>query len=229
MSEFLNTIADFNIWSALVRLLLATLIGGTIGAERGRHGRAAGLRTHILVCLGSALTVLVGLYSTQALGLSGDPLRISAQVVSGIGFLGAGTILTRSHAHITGLTTAAGLWATACLGLAAGMGFYVPTIAAWIVVMLTITVLTKLERGSKSLHFDTYYIELNDLNRVNEFSQDINPDIASLQVVPAKSGITSHIGLELVTRSTDRSVALLEQLRSLDYVLIAIPVAQWVN
>ena len=229
LSSILHTLTEFNIWSILARLLLATLIGGLIGAERGRHGRAAGLRTHILVCLGSAMAVLAGLYSVQYLGLSGDPLRIAAQVVSGIGFLGAGTILTRSHAHITGLTTAAGLWATACLGLAAGVGFYLGALIGAFVVILTITVFTRLERGSKNLHFDTYYLELDDLSRVNEFAQDLNPAIASLQVVPAKSGITSHIGLELVTRADDNSAVMMEHLRSLDYVLIAIPVAQWVN
>ena len=201
MSSILHILTEFNIWSICVRLLLATVVGGIIGAERGRHGRAAGLRTHILVCLGSATAVLVGLYSVQHLGLGGDPLRIAA----------------------------AGLWATACLGLAAGMGFYAGALIAAVIVLLTITIFTKLERGSKNLHFDTYYLELDDLSRVNEFAQDLNPAIASLQVVPAKSGITSHIGLELVTRADDNSSIMMERLRSLDYVLIAIPVAQWVN
>lgn len=229
MAAFLDTLTDFNTWSVLARLLLATLIGGAIGSERGRHGRAAGLRTHILVCVGSAMTVLAGLYCVEVLGMNGDPLRMGAQVVSGIGFLGAGIILTRNHVHITGLTTAAGLWSTACVGLAAGAGFYVGAITGWIIILITMTLLTHFERGSKRMHFDTYYLELNDIRHVNSFSQDMNPAISSIQVIPAKSGTPSHIGLELVTRADADTSGLLEHLRGLDYVVIAIPVAQWVN
>lgn len=90
---------------------MAALLGGIIGYERERHGRAAGLRTHILVCIGSATAVIGGLYVAYQLGFSNDPLRAGAQVISGIGFLGAGTILTRNGDHVIGLTTAAGLWA----------------------------------------------------------------------------------------------------------------------
>ena len=229
METIWATLTSFNIWSVLVRLLLATLIGGTIGSERGRHGRAAGLRTHILVCMGSAMTVLAGLFSAEILGTTGDPMRMAAQVVSGIGFLGAGIILTRNHVHITGLTTAAGLWSTACIGLAAGAGFYSGAIIGWVVIMITMTLLTHLERGSKRMHFDTYYLELNDIRHVNGFSPDMNPAISSIQVIPAKSGTPTHIGLELVTRADADNSGLLEYLRSLDYVVIAIPVAQWVN
>ncbi len=224
MSTIIQTLAEFNIWSVTFRILLATLIGGCIGSERGRHGRAAGLRTHILVCLGSTMTVMLGIYSVQELGLGGDPLRVSAQVISGIGFLGAGTILTRNHTHVTGLTTAAGLWTTACLGLAIGVGFYSAAITAWAVMMVTITIFTRLERGSKRSHTDTYYLELNDLTRVNEFSREMGSTAVSLHVIPARSNAPGHIALELVTRDTDHSHELLAQLRSLPYVVIAIPV-----
>lgn len=224
VSTIIQTLAGFNLWSVAFRILLATLIGGCIGSERGRHGRAAGLRTHILVCLGSTMTVMLGIYSVQVLGLGGDPLRVSAQVVSGIGFLGAGTILTRNHTHVTGLTTAAGLWATACLGLAIGLGFYSAVIIAWVVMMVTITVFTRLERGIKRSHTDTYYLELNDLTRVNEFSREMGSSAISLQVIPARSKSPGHIGLELVTGDTEHSTQLLEKLRALSYVVIAIPV-----
>ena len=225
MNTILTTLAEFNFWSICFRILLATLIGGCIGSERGRHGRAAGLRTHILVCLGSTMAVLVGIYSVQQLGLGGDPLRISAQVVSGIGFLGAGTILTRGQSHITGLTTAAGLWTTACLGLAIGAGFYAGAIVAWLVMTLVITLFTRLERTVKQHHMDTFYVELSDVTKVNEFSQEMAGDITSLQVFKAKSGISSHIGLECTVKDLDDSAQLLERLRALDYVVIAIPVS----
>ena len=226
MNIIIQTLVGFNLWSVTFRILLATLIGGCIGSERGRHGRAAGLRTHILVCLGSTMTVLLGIYSVQVLGLSGDPLRVSAQVVSGIGFLGAGTIFTRNHTHVTGLTTAAGLWATACLGLAIGAGFYSAVLIAWAVMMVTITIFTRLERGVKRSHTDTYYLELNDITRVNEFSREMGSTAVCLQVVPARSKTPGHIGLELVTRDTDHSNEFLEQLRSLPYAVIVIPVTE---
>ena len=225
MNTILTTLTEFNFWSICFRILLATLIGGCIGSERGRHGRAAGLRTHILVCLGSTLAVLVGIYSVQVLGLGGDPLRVSAQVVSGIGFLGAGTILTRNHSHITGLTTAAGLWTTACLGIAIGAGFYAGAIVAWVVMTLAVTLFTRLERTVKQHHTDTFYVELSDVTMVNEFCREMAGDITSLQVFPAKSGISAHIGLGCAAKDLDDAEALLERLRTLDYVVIAVPVS----
>ena len=225
MNTIITTLAGLNCWSVAARILLATLIGGCIGSERGRHGRAAGLRTHILVCLGSTMTVMVGIYSVQILGLGGDPMRISAQVISGIGFLGAGTILTRGHFHITGLTTAAGLWTTACLGLAIGAGFYFGAIMAWIVMTLAITVFTRLERSVKQHHMDTFYVELSEATMVNEFSRTMAGDITSLQVFKAKSGIPAHIGLECTVKDLEDSNEMLERLRALDYVVIAIPLS----
>lgn len=226
MNAILQTLAGFNIWSITFRILLATVIGGCIGSERGKHGRAAGLRTHILVCLGSTMTVMLGIYSVQVLGLGGDPMRISAQVVSGIGFLGAGTILTRGHTHITGLTTAAGLWTTACLGLAIGAGFYFGAILAWVVMTLAVTAFTRLERTAKEHHVDTYYVELDDVARVNDFSREMDTRITSLQVFKAKSGIPAHIGLECSVKDQEDSSDMLERLRAMDYVVIAIPVSE---
>ena len=115
---------EFNIWTVMIRLFLSAVLGGIIGLERGKQRRAAGLRTHILVCVGSAITVMVGLFAKYKLGIEGtDPLRVSAQVISGIGFLGAGTIMLKGRFQIVGLTTAAGLWVTAAIGLSAGAGF----------------------------------------------------------------------------------------------------------
>ena len=122
MMEWLR---EFNFWTILIRLFTAALLGGVIGLERGRQRRAAGLRTHILVCVGAALTAMVGFFARDMLGISNsDPLRVSAQVISGIGFLGVGTILVTGRSQVRGLTTAAGLWSTAAVGLAIGIGFY---------------------------------------------------------------------------------------------------------
>lgn len=110
-----------NLLTLLIRILLALLCAGLIGYDRDAHGSAAGLRTHILVCLGAMIAMCTGEFT--ALHYGGDASRIGAQVVSGIGFLGAGTIII-NRGHISGLTTAAGLWASACIGLAIGTGFY---------------------------------------------------------------------------------------------------------
>lgn len=124
MGEWMDMLRQFNFLTVLLRLFLAFLFGGCVGMERERRGRTAGLRTHILVCLGACLTILCGVYIVEATGLDSDPLRIGAQVISGIGFLGAGTIMMTRQNHIKGLTTAAGLWTTAAIGLALGCGFY---------------------------------------------------------------------------------------------------------
>ena len=103
---------------AVLNLLLATAIGGLIGNERGRHGRAAGMRTHIIVCLGAALTSMMSLFADREYGETGDIFRISAQVVCGVGFPGAGMIILKNNSVITGLTTAAEIWTTSIIGMA---------------------------------------------------------------------------------------------------------------
>jgi putative Mg2+ transporter-C (MgtC) family protein len=130
----------------LQRLLLITVIAGAIGYERERHGRAAGLRTHILVGLGACLVMLTGLYLMETLAgrVELDPTRLAAQVVSGIGFLGAGTIL-RSRASVRGLTTAASLWAVAGVGLAAGAGFLRGAVFTGLIVMVVLWIFSRLE------------------------------------------------------------------------------------
>ncbi|MDN3513575.1 MAG: MgtC/SapB family protein [Candidatus Brocadia sp.] len=118
----------------VIRLVAAAFLGGLVGFERERLNLAAGLRTYMLVCLGSALVIIVSAFGfNDILGTPSvvlDPSRIAAQVISGIGFLGAGTILFLWQEIIRGLTTAAGLWAVAAIGLAIGSGLYIPGSAA---------------------------------------------------------------------------------------------------
>jgi putative Mg2+ transporter-C (MgtC) family protein len=123
------------------KLLLAAIIGGLIGFQRENSNRPAGLRTHILVCVGSALVMITSEYIFNTYrGLTNmDPARLGAQVISGIGFLGAGTIL-RDGSTIKGLTTAAGLWTVSCIGIAIGSGFYFGGVAAAILVYFTLLI-----------------------------------------------------------------------------------------
>lgn len=133
--------------TAISRLILSALLGGLVGLERESLNRPAGFRTHILVSIGSTLIMLVSLDVFRLFGemTNADPGRIAAQVVSGIGFLGAGTIL-RDGATIRGLTTAASLWLVAGVGLAVGIGAYVPAVASTVIGLAALTFLSRLER-----------------------------------------------------------------------------------
>ena len=129
-------------WVIIIRLILAVILSGIIGLEREMHGRPAGLRTHILVSLGAALVMLV---SIDGFGGTGDPARLAAQVVSGIGFLGAGAIL-RDGGDIKGITTAATLWIVGMIGLACGNGYYLGAVIATALCSLMILLLRPVER-----------------------------------------------------------------------------------
>ena len=225
-SFFLNLfhyLSEFNAASIIFRVATALLLGSIIGSERGRHGRSAGVRTHTLVCLGSALTVIVGLYSVVRLGSSGDPMRISAQVISGIGFLCAGTIMTRNHSQVIGLTTAAGLWTTAAIGLAIGAGFYLGAFVGFAALEFTITLLNSRTRQLQRSQPDTYYLELSDPKYVNEFSDRFDTPGATIQVITAKSGLAKNVGILYLLNLPIESGDLLREFRSLEYVIIAVP------
>jgi len=149
----------------LFRLLLACILGGLIGYERESMNRPAGFRTHILVCMGSALVMLTSeyIFMTYKGTTNIDPARLGAQVVSGIGFLGAGTII-REGANVKGLTTAASLWAVSCVGIAAGIGFYGGAVVAALVIYLTLIALKKFEDNlTRRKHLNILYVKTNNL------------------------------------------------------------------
>lgn len=142
-----------------VRICAALLVGGVLGLEREKKRRAAGLRTYMLVCVGSCLIMLTNQYIYQLTG-AGDPMRLGAQVISGIGFLGAGTIIITKRSHIKGLTTAAGLWTVAAVGLTLGIGFYEAAAIAGISVYFVLTVLQYWDaRMQKQAKYMDVYLE----------------------------------------------------------------------
>ncbi len=182
----------------IFRSLLAIIIGLLIGSERARHGRAAGMRTHILVCIGSALTSMIGLYARNYLLSNGDILRLSAQVVSGIGFLGAGMIILKSNNIITGLTTAAGVWTTSVIGIAIGLGFYSGAIVVAALYLLTIILLGRFEK-TKKLN-GSIYIEIDDMYITNELIERIKAEnniTLTFHTMAPKSGFAGHLGIQL--------------------------------
>lgn len=148
MLNILDPLRELTVLSVLLRLLLAALCGGLIGVERGRKRHAAGLRTHAVVCIGAACVMMVNQYITLMFQSGADPARMGAQVISGIGFLGAGTIIITGRQQgqrVKGLTTAAGLWASACMGLAIGIAFYEGAILMFLLLMLVIAALNRLD------------------------------------------------------------------------------------
>ena len=157
MLQELDFLRELNIWSVMLRLTLAMIFGGLIGLERGKKGRAAGFRTYMVVCLGACLIMLTNQYVFQAFG-AGDPVRMGAQVISGIGFLGAGTIIVTRRNQIRGLTTAAGLWTAAGVGLALGIGFYEGAIAGAVAVLVVMTLMQIMDNRmrNKTKSFEIY-------------------------------------------------------------------------
>jgi putative Mg2+ transporter-C (MgtC) family protein len=184
--------------SLLIKLGLSLFSGSIIGFERGRHGRSAGLRTHILVCLASTMASMIDLYMAATIGSDGT--RIAANVLTGIGFLGAGVILIKRDFTITGLTTAAGLWATAVIGLCYGYGFCEIPLVATFVFLLTFALLPHLETVQKAVV--SLYVEVDDLSCVTAVLHALHevwPLQFQSEVVPAKSGNTAHIGIHIAT------------------------------
>jgi putative Mg2+ transporter-C (MgtC) family protein len=149
MDTIINSPWYINDWHITLRLLLALLLGGIIGLEREQNNHAAGLRTHILVCLGSTLIMLLSMYGFNAFvnetNVRIDPARLAANVITGIGFLGAGTIVFNGSS-ISGLTTAASLWVVAAIGLSIGAGFYYPAIISTVMVFISLYILNKVEK-----------------------------------------------------------------------------------
>ncbi len=181
--------------SFIISLFTALVCGAAIGLERQFHGSPAGLRTHMLVCIGGCLTCIASLYVQTILGLEGDIFRISAQVVSGIGFLGAGIIIFK-HFSIMGLTTAAGIWTTAIIGLLAGFGFYFGAFIACAFVLAINTVILFIERQFPSI--TSFYVEIDDLRFPNELIDTLkasNPRYYHFKIESPRSCCPGHIGV----------------------------------
>lgn len=169
MLSIFASLRDVTLLSVAVRMLLAVLCGGAIGIEREYKRRPAGFRTHILICLGAAMTTLTSQYLYLVMGLFTDMARLGAQVVAGIGFIGAGTIIVTRRQRVKGLTTAAGLWTAAIVGLAIGAGFYEGGLATTALVLLAELVFSRLEyRILANAPEINLYIEYRDRAALDE-------------------------------------------------------------
>lgn len=204
--EALGIMADFrlpyyfyevNTFSVALRLILAVVLGGIIGMERGANSHPAGFRTHILVCIGAALAMMTDQYICQTMSPGADPARLGAQVITGVGFLGVGTIFATGKYKIRGLTTAAGLWASACLGLALGIGFYSGAVIGAVLIFFSLAILPRFEQRfyhrSRLLNL---YIEIENMDSWRAFSNKLrNMGISVLETQPGHSDITNPDGI----------------------------------
>ena len=183
--DTLNWLADTtNVATIFIRVSLAILCAGVIGVERSRKRQAAGLRTYVLVSLGAAIIMMLSEFLVGN-NERADAGRLGAQVISGIGFLGAGTILVTSKNRIKGLTTAAGLWAAACMGLTIGAGFYTLGIIGSIMIFIVLTFMPKIELvfRRKTQYFELH-VELDDRSNLKDlvnFLRSIDVKIASIE------------------------------------------------
>lgn len=197
-SDIINSFRlEPGIWEICLRLLCAMIVGLIIGTEREYTNRPAGMRTHILVALGACVVAITGqmLFGEYAvLGATPDPARLAAQVITGVGFLGAGTIL-REGATVKGLTTAASVWTVACLGIATGYGYYTVTFAGMVFMMITLTILEFLQHHlpGRSHTQEEYALSTRDitaaLNLITAQAQANRAEIHSIQA--AKCGENS--------------------------------------
>ena len=172
--SIVNQLSSWGHGAIIFRLTFALIAGMTIGIDREMKRRGAGIKTHVLVCLGSTLVIMTSEYIYRRFGGGTDLSRLGAQVISGVGFLGVGTIMVTGRNQVRGLTTAAGLWACACIGLAIGIGFVEGAAICLLLVLLTLKLITKLdvEIYQHSKVFDLY-LEFDTSKNVSVFVREM--------------------------------------------------------
>ena len=165
----------------MIRMLLAVLCGSIIGIEREFKRRPAGFRTHILICMGACITTLTSEYLLLVMNMNTDPARLGAQVIAGIGFIGAGTIIVTRHQRVKGLTTAAGLWAVAIVGLCIGSGFYEGAIVTTLLILIAEALFARVEywimRSSPEINI---LLEYRDAKSLDELLQKLRTNNVKL-------------------------------------------------
>ena len=200
MIEQLDFIRELTLGAAAIRLAIAMLFGGIMGMERGLKKRPAGFRTYMLVCVGSALVMPTNQYLINTYALA-DPGRLGAQVVSGIGFLGAGTIIVTGRNQVKGLTTAAGLWASACLGLAIGIGFYSGALITAAVIFISLSILPKVENYfyARSRVLDLYIevASVSNLKEVVKYIKSLSPTFYESHIIKTTPVIPGSVAFNI--------------------------------
>lgn len=192
MASFFTHLRELNLESMMLRIILAVIVGGIVGFEREMKHRPAGFRTYMLVAMGAALTMITSQYlnlmldtkwadALEAVGQRTDVVRLGAQVINGIGFLGTGTILVTARAEVKGLTTASCLWASACMGLAVGAGFYEAFAIGSVLIIFCMKLLPLIENAvlanARNMNI---YIEMDSIENLGEVVNRMKADDISL-------------------------------------------------
>lgn len=219
----MDAAASWSILAVTIRLLFALVVGLIIGIDRERKRRVAGIKTHILVCLGSALVMITSQYMMVEFGDMADISRMGAQVISGVGFLGVGTIIVTGRNQVKGLTTAASIWVCACVGLAAGIGFIEGVIIVLILLVFTLKVLGKLDTiVRKSARELDFYVEFVDNKGLLSFCDKIKADghkIVKMQIGKCEGENDYPNALfSIRTKDRDQVLKLAVEIRRLKYV-----------
>ena len=225
MLKFLDPLRDLTFLSVLIRMLLACVCGTMIGLERSAKNRPAGFRTHILVCMGAAIAALTGFFLVEAMNLPADVSRISGQVITGLGFIGAGTIIITKKQTIKGLTTAAGLWTTGIIGISIGSGYFELGILGTFLVLISESWLGKL--GSKIIQkrpeytIEVLYIEKNALDQVLRHCKDVHMTITNLQIISMDHHAEADYAAEINLRGNVDANRLVAQIQLMPGVVSA--------
>lgn len=213
-----SALRDFTLTSVALRMFLAVVCGGIIGLERTFRRRPAGMRTHMLICLGASMTTLISQYLLLYMHYYTDIARLGAQVVAGIGFIGAGTIIITRHQKVTGLTTAAGLWTTAIVGLALGAGFFEGGLCVTGMVLLAEVFFSRLERlilrKSPEMNLYIHYAGIDTMEQILTFLRSKRITVLSLQITRPKES-HSHTPTALFLLRLNPKIARADLLQSL--------------
>ena len=211
----------------LLRIVLSCFCGAVIGLERSSKNRPAGFRTHILVCMGAAVAAVTGLYIYLEMKLPADITRISGQVISGLGFIGAGTIIITKRLSIKGLTTAAGLWTTGIIGLSIGSGYYEIAIVGTGLVLLVETWVGRLGsaiiQAAPEYAVELMYNEKNCLDHVLRFCKDSRMSITNLKIQSLDDGSAeARYSAEVSLRGTMKQEYLINRIQEMPGIVSAV-------
>lgn len=222
---FPDILREMNMMAVVFRLFCCILCGGLLGIEREWRHRTAGLKTHVVVCMGAAICMMIGQYAILYFdSKSIDPTRIGAQVVSGIGFLGVGTIIVTNNAKVKGLTTAAGLWVSACIGLAIGIGFYELALLSTLFMLAFFIGVKKwgIFGGEKEIQV-FLYVELRDISdvrKIMDLLQESDCSVFQMNMQESKLKTQGGVGMVLGVRGERQAENEIVQLISKqEYVL----------
>ena len=218
---FIEILYELNIVSITLRVVLSMICGGIIGLEGSRKNRPAGFRTYMIVCLSAALVMMTNQYIYINFEGS-DPARLGAQVISGIGFLGAGTIIVTSRSQVKGLTSAAGLWASACLGVAIGIGFYSGAIIVALIVFIIITFFKKIDylltSTNKILSIYTSFKSIEQLDKFIIYCNVSGYKVRDIEITkdPTQNEVSVIAIITLETKERINHIEVIQKLNSFE-------------